>query len=237
MDFKKLRQICIKETNKKIKQSVEKDSLLMQASNNISETDKVMNTQIKRLREWYELYNPEFSKSCHDHKTFLELIISKKDQKQKDSMGADLSKEDLKPILELVHSTNQLFDLRKQQGEYLENVMQSLCPNVKAVAGSTTGAKLIALAGSLEKLAKIPASKIQLFGAEKALFRHIKTGARPPKHGIIHEHPIVSRVSMKEKGKAARALADKVAIAAKIDYFKGKFIGDKLRKELEKRFK
>ncbi len=115
--------------------------------------------------------------------------------------------------------------------------MKDYCPNITVVAGVMVGAKLIALAGDLKRLILFPSSTVQLLGAEKALFRHMKTGARVPKHGIIHEHALVAKASKENKGKAARALADKISMAAKIDYFKGEFIGDKLKKKLEERFK
>lgn len=82
-----------------------------------------------------------------------------------------------------------------------------------------------------------PASTIQVLGAEKALFRHMKTGAKPPRHGVIVQHPLLSGAPQKMHGKIARALADKISIAVKVDYFKGKFIGDKLRKGLEEKFR
>ena len=82
----------------------------------------------------------------------------------------------------------------------------------------------------------MPASTIQILGAEKALFRHMKTGAKPPRHGVIVAHPLISRAPDKMHGKIARTLADKISIAAKVDYFRGQFIGDKLRKELEVKF-
>ena len=95
------------------------------------------------------------------------------------------------------------------------------------------GARLIALAGSFERLATLPASTIQILGAEKALFRHIKTGAKSPKHGVILQHPLV--LDAKAKGKAARQVADKISIAARIDFFKGEFRGDILIKELREK--
>jgi nucleolar protein 56 len=82
----------------------------------------------------------------------------------------------------------------------------------------------------------MPASTIQILGAEKALFRHMKTGAKPPRHGIIISHPLIARAPDKMHGKIARALADKLSIASKVDYFKGNFIGDKLKKSLEEKF-
>jgi len=83
----------------------------------------------------------------------------------------------------------------------------------------------------------MPSSTIQMLGAEKALFRHLRTGAKPPKHGIILQHPLVASAKKANRGKYSRSLADKISIAVKADYFKGKFIGDKLKKELEEKLK
>ncbi|MBW2977692.1 hypothetical protein KY331_02500 [Candidatus Woesearchaeota archaeon] len=234
-DFEELRKKNIEETKKKIKESVKADNSIVQAVRNIDEINKVSNVLVKRLREWYELYNPEFSREVRDHKKFVELIVDKKDRKEKKSMGAELSKTDFEPILKLASEVNELYKFKEKQEQYLAELMQKICPNLTAVAGYLIGAKLIAHAGDLKRLVEFPSSTVQLLGAEKALFRHMRTGAKAPKHGIIHEHPIVTRA--KEKGKAARAVADKISLAVKVDYFKGKFVGDKLRKELEEKFR
>jgi nucleolar protein 56 len=97
--------------------------------------------------------------------------------------------------------------------------MDELCPNIKAVCGTLLAAKLIEHAGSLKRLSEMPASTIQILGAEKALFRHMKTGAKPPRHGIIINHPLIAKASEKMHGKVARGLSDKISIASKIDYF------------------
>ena len=115
----------------------------------------------------------------------------------------------------------------------LDEIMEGFCRNLKTVAGTVIGAKLMEKAGSLKKLAVMPASTVQLLGAEKALFRHIKSGAKSPKHGLIHEHPFVNQAKYFEKGKRSRLLADKISLAVRIDFFKGKFIGDKLKGELK----
>lgn len=224
---------------KRVKESVKFDNLIIQCINNIEELDKVANTLVKRLREWYELYNPEFSHYVNDNEKFAELIAEGKDKKEKESMGADLAKEDLDSIKELAKKVDGLYKSKKKQVEYLERTMKKNTPNIMAVAGITIGAKLIALAGGLKRLIRFPASTVQLLGAEKALFRHLrnKKNVLPPKFGIIHEHALISKVKRAEQGKVARALADKILLAAKIDYFKGEFIGDKLRKGLEERFK
>lgn len=176
---------------------------------------------------------PHFSKAVLD-KTKEELV---KELDIKESMGADLNKTDVNMIFELSKRVQSLFEYRQETVNYLDFLMEGYCPNLKTVAGTTIGAKLIEHTGSLKRLVMLPASTIQILGAERALFRHLTTGAKPPRHGIILEHSLISGASNREHGKRARALADKISIAVKIDYFKGKFIGDKLKQELEEKFK
>ena len=235
----------LKITKAAIKESVKDDLLIMQTINNIGDIDKTINILIKRLREWYALYNPEFENSLQNQEKFVELIL-KKDKKEllkeikineKDSMGADFSKEALEPIMNLAKEISQLSQLRKKQELYLNKLMKKVCPNVLAITGDRIGAKLLEQAGSLKNLMLFPASTIQLLGAEKALFRHMKTGAKSPRHGFIVQDPLISSAPQKMHGKIARAIADKISIAVKVDYFKGEFIGDKLREGLEDKFK
>lgn len=227
-----------------VKKSVNDDTLVMQAINSVDELDKVINILIKRLREWYELYNPEFSISTENHEIFVgEILEKEKNELLKkininpdESIGADLEQEHLEPIKSLAHQIYDLFQLKKTQENYIANLMDELCPNIKAVCGVLVGARLIEHAKSLKRLSEMPASTIQILGAEKALFRHMKTGAKPPRHGIIVNHTLIAKSPQKMHGKIARALADKISIASKVDYFQGKFIGDKLREGLEKKF-
>ncbi len=228
---------------KELKKAVKRDILIVQTSNHIAEIERVINTLAKRLREWYEIYNPEFSKSISSHQRFAELIQkkSKKDLLKElgitESMGADLPKNDVAAMLRLAQLILEVHKEKEDQEKYLEKLMIEVCPNVTAVAEVAVGSKLLSLAGSLEKLSRMPASTVQLLGAEKALFRHLKKKTLPPKYGIIHEHPLIQGSQKSKHGKVARVLADKISIAAKVDYFKGEFIGDKLKKDIERRLK
>jgi len=242
MDLQKLREKAIQTVKAKLRQSVKEDVLIVQVVSGLEELDKVLNLLSKRLREWYELYNPEPSRMLTDHEMFANQILtkSKKDLlrefKIHDSMGAELSKKDVDAILNLANQLKTTFEYKHSQELYLESLMKSLCPNTTAVAGVQIGAKLISLAGSLDRLSSFPASTVQLLGAEKALFRHLKNKRNlPPKYGILHEHVLVNKVSMNNRGRMARTLADKISIAAKIDFFKGKYIGDLLLKQVEKK--
>lgn len=231
-------------TKSDVKDSVRDDILIIHAINSVEEIDKSVNILVKRLREWYELYNPEFSMAVESHERFVEEILEKE---KKDllkelkiepsySIGADLKQEDIEPIKSLAHQVYDLFQLKKSLMNYISTLMDELCPNIKAVCGVITGAMLIDKTGSLKRLSELPASTVQVLGAENALFRHMKTGAKPPRHGVIIHHPLLANAPNKVHGKIARVLADKIAIASKVDYFKGQFIGDKLRKILDDKF-
>lgn len=230
---------------KKVKQSFARDALLMQAAAHLGELDKAINTLVKRCRDWYELYNPEASKELEDNELFVSEVLHKSKRellekiniKYDESMGAEVHKDDLTQILEIAKQVKELIALKQNQTRYIEKLMKEICPNIQAVAGTVIGAKLIVLAGSLKRISELPASTIQMLGAEKALFRHIRNKkSLPPKYGVLHEHPFITQAKKKDHGKVARALADKISIAAKVDYFKGKFIGTELKKALEKKF-
>jgi nucleolar protein 56 len=234
-------------TKSSVKESVNNDGLIIQTINSIEETDKTINLLAKRLREWYSLYNPEISSKIDDHEKFVSAIRKKSKSQllkelninENDSMGANLKEKDVSAILLLATQINNFYKLKKHYEDYLKELEKETCPNFATVGGITIAAKLISHAGSLKRLTEMPASTIQILGAEKALFRHMRNKRRnlPPKFGMIHEHQLILKSKEEMHGKAARALADKLSIAVKIDYFKGKFIGDKLKKGLVDKFK
>ncbi len=234
-------------TKNSIKESVKNDTLIIQTISSIDEIDKNINLLAKRLREWYSLYNPEISSKIGDNEKFISIALKNtKNQllkelniNENDSMGANLEDKDVSAILLLATQLNNFYKLKKHYEDYLKELEKETCPNFAMVAGPTIAAKLIAHAGSLRRLVEMPSSTIQILGAEKALFRHMRNKKRnlPPKHGIIHEHQLIQKSKEEMHGKAARALADKLGIAVKVDYFKGKFIGDKLKKKLVDKFK
>jgi nucleolar protein 56 len=151
------------------------------------------------------------------------------------SMGADMAEQDLAEIQALSKNVLELYELRKNMENYVDKTMEEVAPNTKAVAGALLGARLIAIAGSLQNLAMRPASTIQVLGAEKALFRSLKTGARPPKHGLIFQHALLHDAKRWQRGKIARVIAGKLAIAARSDAFGGRYVGDKLKADIDKR--
>ena len=239
----KLRARNLELARKGVKESVNPDLFIINSINNIEEMQRIINVLSKRLREWYSIYLPELDRQITDNEAFIKLVLKKdkkallKDLKVSSTMGANLSRKDVEPMLLIAKSIDSLANNNAELEKYLEATMKAYCPNLTTIAGALIGAKLIKGAGSLKKLAMMRSSTIQLLGAEKALFRHIRTGAKPPKYGYILQHQLVQKAKRDDKGKAARALADKIFICVRTDYFKGKYIADKLLKELEVRFK
>lgn len=243
VDFQELRLKNITLAKRLVRESISPDQFIINAVNNIEEIQRIENTLSKRLREWYSLYFPELDKRISANEAFIGHVL--KNDKQgmlielnvADSMGIELEPHELEEIRKLAESVEKLFEEEKRLTEYLEVTFKHHAPNIHAVATASVGAKLLRGAGSLRKLAMMRSSTIQLIGAEKALFRHIKTGARPPKYGFLLQHPLVQKAKREERGKIARALADKIFIAARVDFFKGEFIGEKLLKEVEVKVK
>ena len=241
--FSDFRNRNIELTKDQIRKSATQDLLIVQAIETIDDVNVTINTLSKRFREWFELYCPEFSRAVQDHARFVELVSQKsRNDLLSDigirpdlTMGGQFGQEDIDAMMQFAKHLKELQSLKTEEEKYVEKAMKKICPNVTAIAGSLLGAKLLSHAGSLEKFSEMPSSTIQLLGAEKALFRHRKTGARPPKHGVIVQHNYFTKIKSKDYGKLARMLADKISIAAKVDFFRGEFIGEKLRIQIENR--
>jgi len=140
-----------------------------------------------------------------------------------------------KRIRPLEHTYSVIATEMKHLEQQIEDDMQTIAPNTSKMVGSLIGARLISLAGGMERLAILPASTIQVLGAEKALFRFKKEGGKPPKHGVIFQHPLINKSPRTMRGKIARMLAAKIAIAAKADVFTKRDVSAVLKEDMEKR--
>eukprot|EP01024_Parvocaulis_polyphysoides_P002502 TRINITY_DN1075_c0_g1_i1.p1 TRINITY_DN1075_c0_g1~~TRINITY_DN1075_c0_g1_i1.p1 ORF type:complete len:572 (-),score=122.63 TRINITY_DN1075_c0_g1_i1:267-1940(-) len=225
----------------KLKFSPEKvDTMIVQAIGLLDELDKELNTYAMRVREWYGWHFPEMAKVISDNITYAKIIklmgmrvnapqidfsqISldeDEEHKLKEaafvSMGTEISEQDLSRIQELCDQVVELSEYRAQLYEYIRNRMNALAPNLTVLVGELVGARLIAHAGSLINLAKQPASTVQILGAEKALFRALKTKHETPKYGLIYHASLVGQSNPKNKGKISRVLAAKCALAVRYD--------------------
>lgn len=156
------------------------------------------------------------------------------------SMGMDISSIDLINIELFADRVIALANYRKQLSEYLHSKMEDVAPNLASLIGDQVGARLIAHAGSLTNLAKYPASTVQILGAEKALFRALKTRGNTPKYGLLYHSTYIGRAGAKNKGRISRYLANKCSIASRIDCFTetpNQIFGEKLKQQVEDRLK
>lgn len=234
-------------TKKEIKKAIGRDQLVMQANNAIEELDKSINILVERLREWYGLHFPEMERTIDDHKKFAKMIEKFGSRKEiehpelfyfrEKSMGADFKKDDIKTVQRLASQIIELYKVRDSISDYMDELLKEVAPNLRDIAGPTLAAKLISLAGGLEKLARMPSSTIQLLGAEKALFRHLHGRGKSPKHGIIITHSFMKNAPQKRRGKIARLLAAKFSITAKMDFYSKKYKGKEMKKELEEKIR
>jgi nucleolar protein 56 len=140
----------------------------------------------------------------------------------------------VKPFEKTLEAVNE--EMRRLENQ-IESDMNTIAPNTSAIIGPLIGARLISLAGGMQRMAMLPASTIQILGAEKALFRFKKEGGRPPKHGIIFQHPLVNRAVRAERGRIARLLATKISTAVKADVFTKRDVTKELLQDLEMRLK
>lgn len=257
--YNKLWEISLELTRRKVRKAAEKrDLFIAQAINALDDINKTINLLASRVREWYGLHFPELDDLVDEHEDYLKIVseIGMRNNFTKDnllkigldeetsekvlkaakqSMGADLTDFDLNAIRLVSNIGLQLYDARRKLEKYIDEAMLEVAPNIRGLVGPLLGARLISLAGGLNKLATLPASTIQVLGAEKALFRALRYGAKPPKHGVIFQYPAIHRSPRWQRGKIARALAAKLAIAARIDAFTGEYRADELKEELEKR--
>lgn len=215
------------------------DTMIVQAVSLLTDIDKELNNYAMRLKEWYSWHFPELEKIVSDNETFAKVVLALgrrsniqnvdfdgvvPDEIAEDirkaveiSFGTEILEEDETNIKALASQVIEITEYRATLGEYLTNRMQAISPNLTILIGELVAAKLIAHAGSLMNLAKLPASTIQILGAEKALFRAMKTRKNTPKYGLIYNASLVGQAQAKFKGRIARTLAAKASLCVRYD--------------------
>lgn len=240
--------------------------MIIQSIALLDQLDKDVNTFSMRIREWYSYHFPELVKIVPDNYMFAKAAKFIKDRKDltqdkledleqivmdsakaqaiidagKMSMGMDISIVDLMNIELFAERVVKLSEYRKKLSTYLHNKMNLVAPNLQSLIGDQVGARLISHAGSLTNLAKYPASTVQILGAEKALFRALKTRSNTPKYGLIYHSSFIGRAGLKNKGRISRFLANKCSIASRIDCFLEQptsVFGESLKQQVEDRLK
>ncbi|KEF61448.1 nucleolar protein 58 [Exophiala aquamarina CBS 119918] len=224
----------------KLKFSPDKiDVMIVQAIGLLDDLDKELNTYAMRVKEWYGWHFPEMAKILNDNLAYAKVVLKmgmRTNWESSDlaeilpeeieaavkaaadrSMGTEITDEDLENIQSLAEQVVQFTEYRTQLASYLSARMTAIAPNLTALVGDLVGARLIAHAGSLMNLSKSPASTIQILGAEKALFRALKTKHDTPKYGLLYHASLIGQASGKNKGKMARVLAAKAALGLRVD--------------------
>ena len=252
----------------KVKFSVQKnDNHIIQAIALLDQLDKDINTFAMRVKEWYGWHFPELAKIVPDNYSYAKLALSIKDKASltddslhdvaailnddsglaqrvidnaKISMGQDISEQDMDNVITFAQRVVNLYEYRQQLYKYLTDKMHTVAPNLSTLIGEVVGARLISHAGSLTNLSKQAASTVQILGAEKALFRALKTKGNTPKYGLIYHSSFIGKASAKNKGRISRYLANKCSIASRIDNYSEEpttAFGEILKKQVEDRLK
>jgi nucleolar protein 56 len=216
-----------------------RDKLIIQTVSALSDLEKILNAMSERLREWYGLHYPELD--IRDHEKFAEKIADKGLRTNFEdfnrSMGMQLKEEDIKVLQEYASRLKELYVLKKNVEKYLERIVPEEMLNLNALLGSILAARLLALAGSLERLAKMPSSTIQLLGSEKSLFKFLKEKkkGKPPRFGLLYLHPDISTSKRELQGKIARLLSSKLMLAARADFYSKKDMSKELLEDYKKK--
>jgi nucleolar protein 56 len=222
--YRMLHQLNIAIAKKQIAQAVTPDRRIIAAIEAIDALDETVNVLADRLKEWYML---NFNETPLKGEELAHHII-----------GMEITEKTLEKDLKLIQgftaSLIGLYGARSALEEYLKENMHAVAPNLANIAGYALGARLLSIAGSLERLASMPSSTVQVIGANNALFKHLKGKASSPKHGLIFRHPLVNTAPGWQRGKIARALASKISLAARCDFYSGK-LNDTLPEELKKK--
>jgi nucleolar protein 56 len=236
------REATIMLAKEAVKASVGPDVHLGQAVRAYDDLVSTSNLLSERLHEWYGFHFPEFENVVSGD-AYPNAIVAHGTKEsvmdalglKMDSIGSDVAAEDMESIRVLASALAENMSARQKVEKYVEIRMREVAPNIAALAGPVIGARLIMHAGSLRRLASMPSGTIQLLGAEKAMFRHLKDGSRPPKHGVLFTHSLVHASPPWQRGPIARALAAKICLAARADTYTRNDISGLLSSQLEKR--
>ncbi len=248
-DSELYREMMLEFGKQRTRESVAKDYYIIQAIKGLDDLTQTANLLSERLHEWYGLHFPELEHVVKETE-YVDLISelgdrdtivgNSKNEKlhslnTDESIGASFDPEDKTAVMGFAEELKNVISKKTILENYIKIRMESLAPNITTITGPIIGARLIALTGGLERLARVTSSTVQLLGAEKALFRHLRDGELPPKHGIIFQHPTIHNAPYWQRGKIARALAGKIAIAAKVDHNSDKLMGEELVSGLKRR--
>jgi len=172
----------------------------------LDETDRALSRLSEKIEDYYIALNPT---ELAGYERNVRGII--------DKMGKSIDH----PLYPLAKNFGCLYDSRAAIAKSVREYAERELPNMSALSGPVVAARLLALAGSKQRLAMMPSSSLQVFGAGPSLFMHLNSGTNPPKHGIIFQNKSIHNAKRRVRGRVSRSLACQLAIAAKIDFYRG----------------
>jgi len=197
-----LHEVTIRLAREEVLRSARGDEEIIHAIKMLDDLSPALNLLSEHLFEWYSMYDEEVLPS-------------------EDAVKEILKRRDIPHAMRtLAQNLTGIYESRRTLIEYIQNETLLIAPNLTNLAGGLLAARLISIAGGLGKLARMPASRLQILGANRAMFKHLR-GAAPPKHGVIFQHPLIHASPRRLRGKIARRFASKLTIAARIDYYSG----------------
>lgn len=206
--LRRLREVTILQAKGVIEAAASgKDAELLQMVRMLDQVDEVVNLLSERLVEWYQVTNPAFSQKGRQGS--VKRVLPK------------IRRSRSRPLRGMADELEGLIAARTSLAADVSRLAAQVIPNTSELVGGLVAARVMARAGGLEKLARMPGSSVQVIGAEAALFSHIRGNSPSPKHGIIFQHRRVHNAPREIRGRVARVLAAKLAIAARIDLYRG----------------
>lgn len=223
---------------------VDREKHLVKAVKMLDKVEGSIEEKEERFKDWYSLHFPEFVEEVDDIEHVVKILgsgverseIEAFDKMASNSTGSDLTEKEEEIIGSVVENLESDLELRDDLEDYVEDLVKEEMPNLSKFLGTFLASRMLALAGGLDEMAKMPASTVQMLGAEKALFRYLRGEGTPPKHGVLFEHEFVRPLPNNERGKMARFMANKAVMAARLDKYGDKDKGEGLREEARQKF-
>lgn len=222
---------------------VDREKHLVKAVKMLDKVEGSIKEKEERFEDWYSLHFPELVEQLDIEHTIKVLDsgverfnVESFEEMAENSKGSDLTDKEEQILEKVVTNLGSDLELRDELEDYIEELAKEEMPNLTKLLGTFIAARMIALAGGLEDLAKMPASTAQMLGAEKALFRFLRGNGTPPKHGILFEHEYVRPLQSNERGKMSRFLANKTVMAARLDFYDGEDKGEEFREDARDKF-
>lgn len=244
MDRESVRDEALEKAREELSEQASSDLLVIKAVKQLEQIEEGLDRTLESFREWYSVHFPELEEAINNDKQFIDIIADEPNKENlesfnslaEDSTGRELREKDLDILENVAKDIQNYYSSKERIENYIDDLTSEDMPNLSEILGPVLTAKLLALSGGLEDIAKSPASTIQVLGAEKALFRYLSGEGSSPKHGVLFEHEYVGSLPENERGKMARFIANKCVIAARLDFYGEKDKSEKFREEVRQKY-